>query len=57
MVQTYWQIGRLIVEDEQQGEARAGYGKHVLKQLSESLTKEFGKDFDTSNLRYMHLFF
>ena len=57
MVQTYWQIGRLIVEDEQQGKARAGYGKHVLKQLSESLTKEFGKGFDTSNLRNMRLFF
>jgi predicted nuclease of restriction endonuclease-like (RecB) superfamily len=57
MVQTYWQIGRLIVEDEQQGQARAGYGKQVLKQLSESLTKEFGKGFDTSNLRYMRLFF
>lgn len=33
MVQTYWQVGRLIVEDEQQGEARAEYGKQVLKQL------------------------
>jgi predicted nuclease of restriction endonuclease-like (RecB) superfamily len=61
MVQTYWQIGRSScfssVEDEQQGQARAGYGKQVLKQLSESLTKEFGKGFDTSNLRYMRLFF
>ncbi len=57
MVQTYWQVGRLIVEDEQQGKARAGYGKHVLKQLSESLTKEFGKGFDTSNLRNMRLFY
>ena len=57
MVQTYWQIGRLIVEDEQQGKARADYGKKLLKQLSESLTKEFGKGFDTSNLRNMRLFF
>lgn len=55
MVQTYWQVGRLIVEDEQQGEARAEYGKQVLKQLSTSLTAEFGKGFDTSNLRYMRL--
>lgn len=57
MVQTYWQIGRLIVEDEQQGEARAEYGKAVLKNLSTSLTAEFGKGFDTSNLRNMRLFY
>ena len=57
MVQTYWQIGRLIVEDVQQGKAHADYGKKLLKQLSESLTKEFGKGFDTSNLRNMRLFF
>ena len=53
MVQTYWQIGHLIVEDEQQGEARAGYGKYVLKQLSELLTKEF----DRTNLRKMRAFY
>lgn len=57
MVQTYWQIGRLIVEDEQQGEARAEYGKQVLKQLSTALTQEFGKGFDASNLRNMRLFY
>ena len=57
IVQTYWQIGHLIVEDEQQGEARAGYGKHVLKQLSESLTREFGKGFDIRNLRNMRQFY
>ena len=57
MVQTYWQIGCLIVEDEQQGKARAGYGKQVLKQLSESLTKEFGKGFDLTNLRKMRAFY
>ncbi|TLS81869.1 DUF1016 domain-containing protein [Photobacterium damselae subsp. damselae] len=51
MVQTYWQIGRLIVEDEQQGQTRAEYGKGTLKALSTSLTKEFGKGFDSSNLR------
>ncbi|MEJ6080170.1 PDDEXK nuclease domain-containing protein [Vibrio sp. 1-Bac 57] len=53
MVQTYWQIGQLIVEDEQQGERRAEYGKAVLKALSISLTKEFGKGFDLTNLRKM----
>lgn len=57
MVQTYWQIGQLIVEDEQQGQRRAEYGKAVLKKLSASLTQEFGKGFDTSNLRYMRLFY
>ena len=55
MVQTYWQIGYLIVEHEQQGQSRAEYGKALLKGLSESLTVEFGKGFDTSNLRYMRL--
>jgi predicted nuclease of restriction endonuclease-like (RecB) superfamily len=57
MVQTYWQVGQLIVEDEQQGEKRAGYGKQVLKQLSLSLTAEFGKGFDVRNLRNMRAFY
>ncbi len=57
MVQTYWEIGRLIVEDEQRGEQHAEYGKAVLKELSIRLTKEYGKGFDESNLRYMRLFF
>ena len=57
MVQAYWEIGRLIVEDEQQGERRAEYGKAVLKYLSVRLTEQFGKGFDESNLRYMRLFY
>ena len=57
MVQAYWQIGRLIVEDEQKGEARAEYGKKVLEELARRLTAEFGKGFDASNLRYMRLFY
>ncbi|WP_153109279.1 PDDEXK nuclease domain-containing protein [Propionivibrio limicola] len=56
-VQTCWQIGRHIVEFEQGGEARAAYGKRLLPQLAEALTREFGKGFDASNLRYMRLFF
>ena len=56
-VQTCWQIGRHIVEFEQGGEARAAYGKRLLPQLAEELTREFGKGFDASNLRYMRLFF
>lgn len=56
-VQTCWQIGRHIVEFEQGGEVRAAYGKRLLPQLAEVLTREFGKGFDASNLRYMRLFF
>ncbi len=41
MVQAYWQIGRIIVEHEQNGNARAGYGKSVLQELSSHLTKAF----------------
>lgn len=57
MVQTYWRIGHLIVEDEQQGQSRAEYGKGTLKALSLSLTKEFGKGFDVTNLRKMRALF
>jgi len=57
MVHTYWQVGRLIVEQEQQGSERAAYGKQVLKQLSIVLTAEFGKGFDSSNLRNMRSFY
>jgi predicted nuclease of restriction endonuclease-like (RecB) superfamily len=53
-VQTCWQIGRHIVEYEQQGARRAGYGKQLLASV---LTAEFGKGFDSSNLRYMRLFY
>lgn len=57
MVQTYWEIGRLIVEDEQQGQTRAEYGKALLTTLSTSLTAEFGKGFDVRNLRNMRSFY
>lgn len=57
MVQTYWQIGQLIIEYEQKGQQRADYGKGQLKQLSKALTAEFGKGFDVTNLRNMRQFF
>ena len=57
MVLTYWEIGRLIVEHEQQGEARAAYGKQQLQQLSQQLTGQFGKGFDVRNLRNMRGFY
>ncbi|TPE46970.1 DUF1016 domain-containing protein [Maribrevibacterium harenarium] len=57
MVQSYWQIGRLIVEDEQQGESRAAYGQQQLHQLSKQLTERLGKGFDVTNLRHMRAFY
>jgi predicted nuclease of restriction endonuclease-like (RecB) superfamily len=57
MVQAYWNIGRLIVEDEQNGEKRAEYGKKVLDDLAKRLTADFGKGFTTTNLKYMRSFY
>lgn len=57
LLETYWQIGKLIIEDEQQGKERAEYGKAVLKTLANQLTLEFGKGFDDSNLRNMRSFY
>jgi predicted nuclease of restriction endonuclease-like (RecB) superfamily len=57
IVQSYWEIGRLIVEDEQQGESRAEYGKQQLQQLSQQLTERLGKGFDITNLRKMRTFY
>ena len=57
MVITYFEIGRIIIEDEQNGLERAGYGKQVLKVLSKQLTKEFGKGFSVENLDRMRKFY
>ncbi len=57
MVEAYWSIGRLIVENEQQGEARAAYGKRQLHGLAEQLSAEFGAGFDATNLRSMRRFY
>ena len=57
MVKTYFEIGRLIVEDEQKGFERAEYGKETLKNLSVRLTKEFGKGFSATNLKQMKNFY
>ena len=57
MVYTYFEIGRMIVEDEQNGKERAAYGKQVLKELSKELTKEFGKGFSLSNLEQIRKFY
>jgi hypothetical protein len=57
LLQMYWEIGRLIVEDEQMGKAKASYGKAVLKNLATQLTLEFGKGFDERNLNNMRAFY
>lgn len=57
LLETYWHIGRLVVEDEQQGNAKAVYGKGTLKKLSQALTMEFGKGYDERNLNNMRAFY
>ena len=57
MVYTYFEIGRMILEDEQHGKKRAEYGKQVLKELSAKLSKEFGKGFSERNQEQMRKFF
>jgi len=57
MVQAYWHIGRVIVEEEQMGKAKAEYGEYLLKNLSQRLTKDFGKGFDYSNVKNMRQFY
>lgn len=57
MVKTYWEVGRLIVEHEQQGETRASYGKQQLQGLANQLRIEFGKGFEVRNLRNMRAFY
>jgi len=57
MVLTYFEIGQIIVEEEQKGKSKAEYGKKVLKGLSKRLTKEFGKGFSVDNLENMRRFY
>ena len=57
MVQAYWHIGREIIEEEQKGKIKAGYGEYLLKDLSQRLTKDFGKGFDYSNVKNMRQFY
>ena len=57
LLTTYWNIGRIIVEYEQQNQIRADYGKQTLKELSKELTREFGKGFSRSNLQNMRAFY
>ncbi|MCM1269865.1 MAG: PDDEXK nuclease domain-containing protein [Faecalibacterium sp.] len=57
MVYAYYEIGRIIVEQEQNGKDRADYGKYVLKRLSEYLTANFGRGYSVDNLKLMRRFY
>jgi len=57
MTATYWQVGRHIVEFEQAGEHRAGYGQQLLDKLSDDLNQRFGRGFSTDNLETMRRFY
>jgi|SRR5690606_9400689 len=57
MVVTYYEIGRMIVEEEQNGKERAAYGKQLIAGLSKKLTTTFGKGFSQRNLEQMRQFY
>jgi predicted nuclease of restriction endonuclease-like (RecB) superfamily len=57
MTATYWEIGRRIVEYEQGGKARAGYGEGLIERLAGDLTKRFGRGFSRQNLQLMRSFY
>jgi hypothetical protein len=57
MTASYWAVGRGIVEAEQKGRRRAGYGEQLIERLSDDLTRQFGRGFTRQNLQQMRLFF
>jgi hypothetical protein len=57
MTATYWEFGRRIVEFEQGGEARAGNGEELLRQLAHDLSKRLGRGFSVTNLQTFRTFF
>lgn len=57
MLLAYWNVGRIIVENEQNGNIKAEYGKRILKELSKELRKILGSGFSVSNLQYMRRFY
>ncbi len=57
MVYAYYEIGRMIVEEEQHGQNRAAYGKQILQELSKYLNEKFGKGFSATNLKQMRQFY
>lgn len=57
MINTYWHIGKRIVEQEQNGKERAEYGKQLIEILSKELTIAYGKGFSKRNLQYFRAFY
>lgn len=57
LLTAYWNIGKIIVEHEQNNNKRAEYGKQALRELSKILTNEFGKGFSVSNIQFMRRFY
>lgn len=57
LLNTYWNIGRIICEYEQTLPGRADYGRQTLRSVSKALTKEFGKGFSVSNIQFMRRFY
>ena len=57
LLAAYWNIGRIIVEHEQDKKSRAEYGTQTLKELSKTLVAEFGKGFSVSNIQFMRRFY
>lgn len=57
MVHTYFEIGCMVIEEEQDGKERAAYGKEIIKELSRLLTKKFGKGFSERNIEQMRQFY
>lgn len=57
LVETNFMIGKIIVENEQNGNIRAQYGKEILSKLSKKLTNKFGSGFSRSGLQNMRLFY
>ena len=57
MVYSYYELGRRIVEEEQHGASRAGYGKELMARLANTLTRRYGRGFSETNLRQMRNFY
>ena len=57
MVVSYWEIGHIIIDEEQKGKSRAEYGKKIISGLAQRLSAEFGKGFDERNLWFIRSFY
>ena len=57
MLAAYWYVGRGIVEEEQRGQERAGYGERLIRELSKQLSGQFGTGYSVSNLKLIRQFY